>query len=122
MDRESRTEKSRNRIEKRTAYITDDIEWHYYIASWKLTAGELLHHARMEWSVETMHWLLDVHFEEDHCRVEDKNVQQNLNMLQKEAINLIKKYKKRSASKRAISKILSDYLLDPSCICNVFEN
>lgn len=27
MDRESGTEKSRNRIEKRTAYITDDIEW-----------------------------------------------------------------------------------------------
>lgn len=152
MERESKTEKSRNRIEKRTAYITDDIEWlpnkdeweglrsigavhtefevkgvkteewHYYIASRKLTAGELLHHARMEWSVETMHWLLDVHFEEDHCRVEDKNVQQNLNMLRKVAINLIKKYKERSASKRAISKIMLDCLLDPSCICNVFEN
>lgn len=27
MDREYRTEKNRNRIEKRTAYITDDIEW-----------------------------------------------------------------------------------------------
>lgn len=152
MNKESRTEKSRNRIEKRTAYITDDIEWlpnkdeweglrcigavhtefevnrvkteewHYYIASRKLTAGELLHHARMEWSVETMHWLLDVHFEEDHCRVEDKNVQQNLNMLRKVAINLIKKYKERSASKRAISKIMFDCLLDPSCICNIFEN
>ena len=33
---------------------------------------ELLHHTRMERSVETMHWLLDVHFEEDWCRVEDK--------------------------------------------------
>jgi len=33
---------------------------------------------RKEWSVETIHWLLDVHFEKDFCRVEDKNIQQNL--------------------------------------------
>ncbi len=149
MDKEERIEKSRNRIEKRTAYTTNDIEWiswkeewaglkcigavhtefevkgkktsewHYYISSRELTAGELLHHARMEWSVETMHWLLDVHFEEDYCRVEDKNVQQNLNMLRKLAINIIKRYKERSKSKRAISKIMFDCLLDPSFICNV---
>jgi predicted transposase YbfD/YdcC len=50
-------------------------EWHYYISSRPLTAEELLHHARMEWSVETMHWLLDVHFSEDYCRIEDENVQ-----------------------------------------------
>ncbi len=152
MDRESKTEKSRDRIEKRTAFITDDIswlpgrdeweclkcigavhtefevdgektdEWHYYITSRRLTAGELLHHARMEWSVETMHWLLDVHFGEDYCRVEDKNVQQNLNMLRKMAINLIKRYKEKAAPKRAISKIMFDCLLDPFCICNIFEN
>jgi len=30
-----------------------------------LSAEELLHHARTEWSVESMHWLLDVHFDED---------------------------------------------------------
>jgi len=37
----------------------------------------------MEWSVESMHWLLDVHFEEDWCRVESKDVQQSLNMFRK---------------------------------------
>lgn len=152
MDREIKIEKNRDRIEKRTAFVTGDIdwmpdkaeweglrcigavhtefeikgkktsEWHYYISSRELSADELLHHARMEWSVETMHWLLDIHFEEDHCRVEDKNVQQNLNMLRKLALNLIKKYKERSASKRAISKIMFDCLLDPSFICSIFEN
>ena len=77
----------------------------------------------MEWSVESMHWLLDVHFEEDYCRVENKNVQQNLNMLRKLAINIIKQYKERSESKRAISKIMFDCLLDPFLICSViFEN
>lgn len=152
MEKETKIEKSRERIEKRTAFITGDVawlpnkdkweglkrigavhtefeargkktnEWHYYITSRRLTAAELLHHARMEWSVETMHWLLDVHFDEDHCRVEDKNVQRNLNMLRKLAINLIKKHKEKSASKRAISKIMFDCLLDPSCICDIFEN
>ena len=61
-------------------------EWHYYISSKALRAEELLHHARTEWSVESMHWLLDVHFDEDRCRVQSKNVQQNLNMLHKFAL------------------------------------
>lgn len=37
-------------------------EWHSYICSRVLTREDLLHHTRMEWSVETAHWLLDVHF------------------------------------------------------------
>ena len=153
MGKEIKIEKNRGRIEKRTAYVTEDTEWlaakkewkglkcigaihtefeeadkktsewHYYISSRKLTAEELLHHARMEWSVESMHWLLDVHFEEDYCRVEDKNIQQNLNMLRKLAMNFIKQYKERLKSKRAISKIMFDCLLDPFFICDViFEN
>lgn len=153
MDTKSMAEKNRGRIEKRTAFVTGDTdwmpgrdewknlkcigavhtefetkstktsEWHYYICSRALTAEELLHHARMEWSVETMHWLLDVHLGEDSCRVEDKTIQQNLNMLRKLAINLIKQYKEKPAPKRPVSKIMFDCLLDSSFICTVlFEN
>jgi hypothetical protein len=67
---------------------------------------------RSEWSVESMHWLLDVHFGEDFCRVEDLAVQQNLNVTRKIALNLIKLFKQRTASKRAISKIMFDCLLN----------
>ncbi len=35
----------------------------------------------MEWTVEKMHWLVDVYLGEDYCRVEDWNIQQNLNMI-----------------------------------------
>ncbi len=145
-------EKNRGRIEKHTAFVTTNIswlagreeweslkcigavhtefeekgrkssEWHYYISSRELTAGKLLHHARMEWCVETMHWPLDVHFGEDGCRVEDRNIQQNLNMPRKLTINLIKRHKAISGSKRAISKIMFDCLLDPSLICDIVEN
>jgi predicted transposase YbfD/YdcC len=135
-------ERKSGREEQRTAYATCDIEWlfgkenwanlvcigavhtqfttkkrttnewHYYISSRKLTAQELLSHARLEWSVETMHWLLDVHFMEDFCRIEDRNVQQNLNIIRKIALNSIKNYKETTDSKRPISKIMLDCLLD----------
>lgn len=138
----SKTEKGHGRIETRTAYVTHDVdwltqksewkklccigaintkfetdkgvtnEWHYYISSKKMTAEDLLHHARMEWSVEAMHWLLDVHFEEDWCRAEDKNIQQNLNIFRKCAINLIKLFKSETQSKKPISNIMLDCLLD----------
>lgn len=145
----SKTEKNYGRIENRTAFVTNEIgwltqkkewkglccigavhkivetkagktdEWHYYISSRNLTPEELLHHARMEWSVESMHWLLDVHFEEDWCRVEDNAVQQHLNMFRKAAINLIKLFKSRSNSNKAISQIMLDCLIDFSSILGV---
>ena len=87
-----------------------------------MSVQELLHHARMEWTVETMHWLLDVHFEEDRCRVEDKNIQQNLNILRKAAINLIKLFKSDTQSKKAISKIMLDCLLEPRHILRILDH
>ena len=144
-------EKGHGRIETRTAYVTHDIkwldqkkdwkniccigavntkfetsentsdEWHYYISSKGLSADELLHHARMEWSVETMHWLLDVHFDEDWCRVEDKNVQQNLNIFRKSAINLIKLFKSETSSKKPISNIMFDCLLDFQALLQIIN-
>jgi predicted transposase YbfD/YdcC len=152
MEQESRTEKNRDRIETRTAYTTTDIswlygkekwknlscigaikaevvrnaqrteEWHYYISSRPLTARELLHHARMEWSVETMHWLLDVHYAEDDCRIINKTIQKSLSLLRKFALNLIKQYKLRTNSTRAISKIMFDCLLDSDMIFRILEN
>ena len=92
------------------------------ISSRKLKAKELLCHARMEWAVETMHWLLDVHYGEDYCRVENRTIQQNLNLLRKFSISLLKQYKTRASSKRAMSKIMLDCLLDPRYICAVLEN
>ncbi len=149
MDVHEITEKNRDRIEKRTAYASDDIdwlhgrkewanlacigavhtqftnkkgatdEWHYFISSRKLTAEELLRHARLEWSVESMHWLLDVHFAEDFCRVKDENVQQNLNIVRKIALNSIKLFKENHKIKRSLSKIMFDCLLEPQFLLSV---
>lgn len=151
MNSVTKTETGHGRIEKRTAFVTDKIEWlpqrnewkglicigaiytevegkkrkssewHYYISSRKLSADELLRHVRMEWSVESMHWLLDVHFEEDWCRIEDKNVQQNVNIFRKAAINFIKHFKDSSDSKQPISSIMLDCLIDPRRILRIIN-
>ena len=147
----SKTEKNHGRIETRTAFVTSDIgwleqkknwknlccigaihtefqtqksissEWHYYISNRRLTPEELLHHARMEWAVESMHWLLDVHFEEDWCRIESKAVQQCLNMFRKAAINLIKRFKSSNDSKQAISHLMFECLLDSKMILRILN-
>lgn len=142
MDKCVQTEFNGGRIEKRTAYTTTEIdwvtrkgqwknlstigaihtqftksgitssEWHYYISSRKLTPDELLKHARLEWSVESMHWLLDVHFQEDKTKVWDMNVQKSLNIMRKIALNLARLYKNRYEPRAAISGILKRNLFD----------
>ena len=138
----AKTEKNGGRIEKRTGYVSHDIdwldgrgewinltcigaihtefekngkkssEWHYYISSAALTAVDLLKHARLEWGVEAMHWLLDVHFAEDKTRVWDMNVQKTLNIMRKIALNLAKVFKTETESKKPISGLLKRNLFD----------
>ena len=78
--------------------------------------------SQMEWTVETMHWLLDVHYSEDYCRIENRTIQQNLNLLRKFALSILKQYKTRSSSKRAVSKLMLDCLLEPTQICSILQN
>jgi len=96
-------------------------EWHYYISSAPLTAERLLHHARLEWSVESMHWLLDVHFNEDKTRVWDMNVQKTLNIMRKIALNLAKDFKTKNQSKIPISGILKQNLFDIAILADFLD-
>jgi len=148
----STIEKNGGRIERRTAYATDDInwlegrevwkslsvigaihrqfekngekssEWHYYISSANLTPELLLHHARMEWRVESIHWLLDVHFQEDKTRVWDMNVQKLLNAGRKIALNMAGLFKIHKCSKRtALSDLLKRNLFDTEHLANFLD-
>lgn len=144
LEKFGKVEKNGGRIERRTAFVSQDIswlenrdkwanlqiigaihtefekdekkssEWHYYISSAPLTAENLLKHARLEWAVESMHWLLDVHFSEDRTKVWNMNLQQNLNIMRKIALNLAREYKTKVAQKSAISGILKRNLFDVS--------
>jgi len=92
-------------------------EWHYYISSATLTPQQLLHHARMEWGVESIHWLLDVHFQEDKTGVFDMNVQMLLNIVRKIALNLVHIYKANNCKPRtAIVSIMRANLFDSNVL------
>jgi predicted transposase YbfD/YdcC len=45
---------------------------------------------RGHWSVESMHWILDVIFKEDACHVLEKNMVENLNIVRKWALSVLK--------------------------------
>jgi predicted transposase YbfD/YdcC len=138
-------EKNGGRIEKRTAYACNEIEWlkdknkwknistigaihrsfekdgktssewHYYISSAVLNASELLNRVRLEWGVESMHWLLDVHFSEDKTRVWDMNVQNILNTIRKIALNMIRVFKDANYHQRVpLTSVFKENLFDPN--------
>jgi len=96
-------------------------EWHYYISSRKLTAGELLKYARKEWAIESMHWLLDVHFDEDSCRTRNSNSNQNLNIFRKTALNYVRHYKNETKAKTPMSKLMFSCLLDCNKILDIIN-
>ena len=136
-------EKNGGRIETRTGYVSHDInwldqkekwidlecigaihrefekngikssEWHYYISSCPLSAKELLKRARMEWAVESMHWLLDVHFDEDRTRVFDMNVQKILNTTRKISLNMVRIFRDNFRTKRTpLTSVFKENLFD----------
>ena len=60
-----------------------------------------------------MHWLLDIHFNEDKAGVFDMNVQKVLNIARKASLNLIRIYKDANCPKRIpLSGIMRSNLFD----------
>lgn len=70
------------------------IEHRYYIGSIENNAKLFLNSVRDHWGVEnSLHWVLDVAFQEDHSRVRAGNAPGNLSVLRHIAINLLRKEK-----------------------------
>ena len=138
LEKTTEIEKGHGRIDKRTAYVTDDIselescskwtglacigmvttnaETRYYISSRKLSAEELLYYSRNEWAVESMHWQLDVIFGEDKCCARTDNVQKTLNILRKTVLNIVKIYKMQTNSKLPLSRIMKNCSFNPALL------
>ena len=113
-------EKAHGQIEKREYYQTDDIGWlsckkewkglksigmekktlrdekgerieyRYYISSLKLEEETFRRSVRGHCSVESMHWHLDVTFREDANQTIDKQAAQNLNIIRKWSLSILK--------------------------------
>ncbi|GHU59124.1 putative transposase YncI [Clostridia bacterium] len=142
----STTEKSHGRIETRTCYKFDDIgrlsmkkEWSglksvfavklitkqksgtseevsYYISSLDETPKKLMTIVREHWKIESLHWLLDVTFSEDECRVISENGLKTLNIFRKLALFLHRRFmecqtKKKSLKGNILGCLINDDLL-----------
>ena len=67
------------------------IKSRYYISSLPGDADQLLNAIRTHWSIEnSCHWVLDVAFDEDSCRIRKNNGSQNFAILRRIALNLLK--------------------------------
>lgn len=113
-------EKAHGQIEKREYYQTEDIGWlgkkkewkgiksigmeektiqdekgerkeyRYYISSLGADIEEFSRAVRGHWSVESMHWHLDVTFREDANTTLDKQAAQNQNIIRKWSLSILK--------------------------------
>ena len=69
----------------------ETIENRFYISSRRLSASEALDASRGHWSIENeLHWVLDVAFREDDCRVRAGNAAENLSMVRQLALSMLK--------------------------------
>ena len=113
-------EKSHSRIETREYYQSNKIKWmeeksrwkglksigmvcktmtegektvtekRYYISSLPLDIELFSRAVRQHWSVEIMHWHLEVTFKEDANTTQDKTAAQNLNIINKWSLSILK--------------------------------
>lgn len=68
-----------------------ELEQRYYISSRVLTAAELATATRAHWGIENrLHWILDVTMGEDASTLRKDNAPQNLSLLRKIALNMIR--------------------------------
>jgi len=69
------------------------IEDRYHIASF-IGAKRLLSAVRSHWGIENrLHWVLDIAFDEDSCRIRKDNGPENFAILRHIALNLLKQEK-----------------------------
>ncbi len=77
---------------QRTVGDKTTCERRYFISSLDGTNAKRAGHAiRSHWGIEnSVHWILDVAFDEDRCRVRQANAAQNISLLRRLALNMLK--------------------------------
>ena len=72
------------------------------------SAQEMSTVVRGHWEIEnTLHWVLDVHFKEDFCKIKEAKAMENFALIRKICYNLIKLDKKFDRKKKMTYKKMS---------------
>ena len=114
--------KGHGRVETRTCWQTDDLDWfsekdkwaglrsvcmvksevydmkkketktdvRYFISSLSVDPKRALEAIRAHWGIESMHWILDMDFDEDRSRARIGNIAENLAMLRHVVLNVLR--------------------------------
>jgi predicted transposase YbfD/YdcC len=78
------------------------VETRYFISSLSGSAQKVANAAREHWAIEnSLHYVLDVTFNEDKSRIRKDNAPENLAILRKIALNIVKRERTRKGSVRA---------------------
>jgi predicted transposase YbfD/YdcC len=78
-------------VRDRTVGERNSCEKHYYISSRKMSAEKFLQGVRGHWGIEnSLHWVLDVVFDEDRSRVRTAHGPDNFGLLRRMAISMLK--------------------------------
>jgi predicted transposase YbfD/YdcC len=88
---------------------------HYYLLSRYMPAKRLLQTVRGHWGIENrLHWVLDVVFNEDRARARKDNGPENLAVLRRFAINIIRAHPARISMRQKVKRAGWDdaFLLD----------
>src|SRR5262249_37452518 len=90
------------------------VEVRYFLSSLSEDARLVARSIRHHWGIENrLHWVLDVAFREDDCRIRKDNAPQNLAVIRHLALNLLrqeKTYKHGVKVKRSKAAWDDDYL------------
>lgn len=77
----------------------------YYLLSRYISPKRLLHVTRSHWGIENqLHWVLDVHFAEDSNRSRKDNAPENLAILRRLALNILRTHPDRASIRRKIKR------------------
>ena len=98
-----------------------EVAVHYVLFSKSgMTAAELLAVKRKHWSIEnSLHWVLDVQFDEDNMRMRVKNAAENMNILRHLTLNLLKA---ETSYKGSINLKRKKCVLSPNYLLKVFAS
>lgn len=117
-------EEGHGRLEKRTFFATEDIDWlpqqsdwlglkslillisectvdgktsierRFYFSSRSADAQQIAYAIRSHWGIESCHWILDVAFDEDSLKARAGHVAENLSLVRKMGMILLRQDKK----------------------------
>lgn len=83
----------------------EDITVRHFLLSRPLSAEKLLDVVRTHWSIENrLHWVLDVVFDEDRARNRKDNGPENLALVRKLALNILRAHPHKASLRRTVKR------------------